>query len=155
MTIRNSSFYTQASYKWAIGTLSWPSVHLYCGRGLSRKDMSAQLPRNRQGWLWVPHIANLGVFNQGVGAVWSQPRILWVLRWLDSWDQLRSRKPAVLRLAVWPLCFKDLTKNVGCTEVQTVVVITRATLSWTPQPAERLTGPRQKGTVGIISTVTA
>lgn len=35
--------------------------------GLSSADLNAQLLRNRLSWQEVPHIANLGVFNQGVG----------------------------------------------------------------------------------------
>lgn len=49
---------------------TYPGVNSHwtnTGGGLDSATTSFQLLRNRQGWPQVPHIANLGVFNEGLG----------------------------------------------------------------------------------------
>lgn len=121
-------------------------------RGLRSADLSAQLLRNRQGWLQVPHIANMGVFNEGVGVCDHgqgfcerssdlTARASWEAEHLQCYD-----------LAVWQLHLEDSTKNVRLRSA--VAAINHATFSWTPQPAERLIRSRQQEPLGIKLSVT-
>lgn len=89
--LAGTEFTLSISCRCAIGITCCPWVSspwTHPAGGLSSTDLNAQLLRNRQGWLKVPHIANLGVFNQGT----IPAKGSWVFHWLDGRGQLRGRK---------------------------------------------------------------